>query len=49
MEVCMIHNRHSEDERRTLMLTFKQTDVQLEYKARVDSFYLILGKTLTGS
>ena len=33
----------------TLMLTLKQTDVQLEYKARVDSLYLILGQTLTGS
>ena len=33
----------------TLMLTLKQTDVQLEYKARVDSLYHIIGQTLTGS
>ena len=33
----------------TLMLTQKQTDVQFEYRARVDSLYLILGRALTGS
>ena len=32
-----------------LVLTLKQTDVQLKYKARVDSLCLILGQTLTGS
>ena len=32
-----------------LMLTLKQADFQLEYKARVDSLCLILGQTLTGS
>ena len=37
--------RHEED----LMLTLKQTDVRLEYKARVDLLCLILGQTLTGS
>ena len=32
-----------------LMLTLKQADVRLEYKARVDLLCLILGQTLTGS
>ena len=37
------------EKKRILMLTLKQADVLLEYKARVDSFRLILGRTLTGS
>ena len=36
-------------EERILMLTLKQADVRLEYKARVDLLCLILGQTLTGS
>ena len=38
-----------EDLKKTLMLTLKQTDIQLEYKARVDLLCLILGQNLTGS
>ena len=43
-KICNLKGRE-----RILMLTLKQADVRLEYKARVDSLCLILGQTLTGS
>ena len=43
-----VESDNSEDDI-TLMLTMKQTDVQLECKARVDSLCLILVQALTGS
>ena len=46
--VTLADERKTTDER-ILMLTLKQADVQLEYKARVDSLCVILGQTLTGS
>ena len=40
---------NDEEDARILVLTLKQTDVQLEYKAKVDSLCLILSQTPTGS